>query len=495
MIKLAEVLKLLLIVSCVFSASENGEKRELSEHFIAKDRLFKWIKENNDTDTLYCHTNTDDIYEDTFLKTMIAPMIKSYPCGKNNESPYYQYRGGFIQNGQLNGKGKLFFMSEKEWIRLPKEKRYEVQKQKVCFMTNNVWLKPIKEIIGYFKDGKLHGKARITYYDKSYSLGIYRNGRAHGHHRLFDPKGNLVESGIYEKGWPKGYHWRLEYDHLVYIDRTIVQDYVKPTLVFPILNNGSLGDPMAGDYFPYSGALENIHDIKLKPLTFTKLLYCNLEIAYEVLKRQPYRYSVHSRRKFSESKHDHTLLCDIIPRNERAKANAVLRNWFKKIDEILKPEKLGIVSYSNSIKANEILWRLAPLEVEPNLEISRQLISNIQLNVKNKNTTAKIFGGSTVRVHISGNTIALNRNNIPNGLNDIRIDKEHQKLILADKTFNWSPTRITGIFKNGVLNGLTRIETNTSTTIWGIVRKGILHGPVLTNGITYLLEPVSTLKV
>ena len=67
MIKLAEVLKLLLLVSCVLSASENDEKRELSEHYIAKDRLFKWIKENNDTDSLYCHTNTDDIYEDTFL--------------------------------------------------------------------------------------------------------------------------------------------------------------------------------------------------------------------------------------------------------------------------------------------------------------------------------------------------------------------------------------------------------------------------------------------
>ena len=81
----------------------------------------------------------------------------------------------------------------------------------ICFTTNNVWLKRAEEIIGHFKNGKIQEKARITYYDKSYSLGIYRNARAHGHHRLFNPKGYLAESGMYKKRWPKGYHWCLEY--------------------------------------------------------------------------------------------------------------------------------------------------------------------------------------------------------------------------------------------------------------------------------------------
>ena len=207
-----------------------------------------------------------------------------------------------------------------------------------------------------------------------------------------------------------------------------------------------------------------------------------------------FSYSFQSKTKFPLFGFNHSLLCDVIPRHNIPQPRFQLQRWFEAIDRILLPQKADIAPLSNVIKAHEILWKLRPIEEKPKHEYSAQLISHMRLDMANKTLTARIFGSFPVRIAITGESIAVNRKNNPNGINDIRIVKEDQKLLPADKTLGWAPIRITALFNKGILNGLTRIETNVSTIVWGIAINGTLHGPSITYKIPYIIEPVSKNK-
>ena len=271
----------------------------------------------------------------------------------------------------------------------------------------------------------------------------------------------------------------------------MVVNNVKPTLLFPFLDDGTLGDPIAGDFFPHSGALENLHKVILTNITSTICSDCLLDIQYKVQEKENYTYSIHSRSKFPlYSYKNHSMLCDITPRNSNDTAPEKLLNWFKSIDETLLPRKIS--NYEQDVStAHQVLWRLRPELEEPDTNNSVKLISNFFLNHKTKNMTARILGSSEVEITFTGGAVTLDSNNQPNGINEISVVKKYHPLIPKDNTLGWSPTKIVGMFSHGELNGYTFVETNVSTHAWVTVKKGILHGPSIIYGISHILEPVS----
>ena len=66
--------------------------------------------------------------------------------------------------------------------------------------------------------------------------------------------------------------------------------------------------------------------------------------------------------------------------------------------------------------------------------------------------------------------------------------KLHQQYVPKDETLGWAPTRIAGHFSDGVLNGIALITTNISTDVWATVKNGVLHGPCVIYGISYILN-------
>ena len=374
--KLHTRLQLLLTLPHFFSVhGEQGKKFEISLHDATKDAIQEWLNMNKNGGKFPCNYKSRPVYKNTFLRDMKAPEIKSFPCREGSEQQHFTFTGGFISDGYLNKKGKLSFFTDKEWLKLPYEKRVGNEKGNICFLKGNLRSKEMKEIIGSFKNGSLHGNAHIKYRDKSYSIGRFRNGKTHGIHKYFNPNGKLVESGPYENGWPKGYHWQVEHGHLMYRDRTIVQEDVMPSLVFPIQDDGTLKDPMAGDYLPYSGALENIHEVALKGI-ISNISECYLQLEYELKSKNNFSYSIQSKTKFPLFGFNHSLLCDIIPRHKIPQPRFQLQRWFEAIDRTLLPQKADIAPLSNVIKAHEILWKLRPIEEKPKHEYSAQLISH-----------------------------------------------------------------------------------------------------------------------
>ena len=170
--------------------SENGGQN-MSQQEKLKEIILDWWKSNNVSKPLQCNHKISSVYKNTYLRKMQSPEIKSFPCEVNTASPYYNFKGS-IENGYLVGKGRLLFLSNQDWLKLPSERRKYIKEKHVCFSTtfpvNN---QHVKEIIGTFKNGYMHGSTRITFKDDSFNIGTYKNGKAHGYQRNFNQHGSL----------------------------------------------------------------------------------------------------------------------------------------------------------------------------------------------------------------------------------------------------------------------------------------------------------------
>ena len=67
----------------------------------------------------------------------------------------------------------------------------------------------VAEIRGNYKEGKLDGKAKITFKDRSTVDGYFKTGILHGFARYFDKKGRLTFIGNHKNGRPDGTCWKI----------------------------------------------------------------------------------------------------------------------------------------------------------------------------------------------------------------------------------------------------------------------------------------------
>ena len=67
----------------------------------------------------------------------------------------------------------------------------------------------LTEIKGEYKEGKLEGKAKIIFKDRSTINGYFKEGILHGFARYFDKKGRLNFVGNHKNGRPDGTCWKI----------------------------------------------------------------------------------------------------------------------------------------------------------------------------------------------------------------------------------------------------------------------------------------------
>ena len=67
----------------------------------------------------------------------------------------------------------------------------------------------VEEIIGIYSNGKLSGKGKVTFRDKSFLIGYFKLGVLHGFVRHFDSKGRLRFLGRHRHGQDVGVCWKI----------------------------------------------------------------------------------------------------------------------------------------------------------------------------------------------------------------------------------------------------------------------------------------------
>ena len=465
-----------------------------ANHLIMKSSIMDWWKRNNVTKPIECkYKNTNRYSKNEFTHLLSVPEIKIFPCSGNVTSPKFLFEG-MLREGHLEGKGKLVFINESEWSKLSHSdsKRKQVMammKMNICFKLSNIQAKDIKEIIGTFKNGSIHGLAKITYLDSSFCIGHYKNGKAHGYSRTFSSDNGLLDAGGYYSGLEVGYVWRHRFGHLLYQKEEMVSDNISPTLVFAIANDGSLADPIAGDYFHPSGTLTNVVKVDLIN-TISSKSNCMLDIEYRLSSVENYTYSLSSKNKYPIfGNKEYQALCNGRKRYIDEDVTKTLRNWIEYITDLLEVRLMqpGI----DVSRAPEILWQLRPQLKQLDKANSIRLISDIHLCTETKSMKASILGSPPVKIAFGNGDIKLDHNLTLNGFNHLIVVLEYQQYVPGDKSLGWYPTQISGNFERGVLNGLALVKTNVSTTVWAMLRDGILHGPCVVYGISYIIGTVS----
>ena len=467
--------------------SSNGDAKSVETFNLGiKASIFQWWKKHDVPKVIKCNHKIPSLYKNNLLNLVARTEIKSFPC--KEDEPFYYFKG-FSTNGNVIGNGKLTFLNETEWSKLTENERAEIENRNICFNLPTLGGVNISEIIGTFKNGFLQGKSKVTYRDNFFSISTYKNGHLHGYHRCFNPQGILISVGIYDRGWKIGPHWKYIDGHLLYLDETIIRDKTAPTLIFSISQNGTLNDPISGNYFPLSGALENVYKSKVLSVT-TNDSDCVLDIKYKVLGKENYTYSLYSKSIVPISRNNNKFLCQNTSSKKSSYTVAEkIINWFSLIDNTLRPKK---VEWGTTIQmGHEILWQLRPESEEPDIQKSKRLISNIYLNPETKSMKARILGSIPVKIQFDGEHVKLDTENQLNGYNDINVATEHQKYIPKDTTLGWVPIRIAGKFTHGYLSGYVMVQTSVSSFVWVSVKNGIMHGPCVVYGIANLIDLVS----
>ena len=421
----------LLLIKCLFplhscsvtiSQESNGSSSNLFDHDKHKHimgSILRWWQWNNKTAFLDCKYRQISVYTTNEIFNMIfTPEIKSFPCTKGTTSRHFYFNGTII-NGYLEGKGQLLFISNKEWSKVPPfdakcKEMLALSSFDVCLKISNFQGRDIKKIEGTFKNGALHGMAKVTYMDSTLSIGSYKYGRAHGYMREFDQKKNLVDAGGYEIGWGTGWHWIMRFGHLLYQAREMFDDDLTPTIVFPIADDGSLDDPIAGDYFEHSCSLEATHKVQLIQ-TFSSNSSCLLNINYRLAEKENYTYSLCSKTKYPllNQNEYNLLLCNI---NQEYKTDSVatrLENWFQSINKLLSLS--ATFSHSAKYSPLEVLWKLKPDLEKLDENGAVKLISDINLNIEHNTMTARVLGSPPVKIQFASGDVKLDDNMKLNG--------------------------------------------------------------------------------
>ena len=210
-----------------------GKMFEDNNHRLIKSTIMQWWRKNNVTKPLECkYKNTKNYHEHEFVKFLSRSEIKSFPCSPHNTSTRYYFEGLIregLTEGYLEGKGKLVIISDTEWSNLsnsdPKRKKIMAMANlNICFKVRDHQEREIKEVIGNFKNGLLHGLTKVTYIDNSFYIGHYKNGKDQGYGRTFNSDNSLINVGGYYGGWETGYHWKYRFGHILYQNGEIISN-------------------------------------------------------------------------------------------------------------------------------------------------------------------------------------------------------------------------------------------------------------------------------
>ena len=70
----------------------------------------------------------------------------------------------------------------------------------------------------------MHGPAKITWVDNSTVISKFKNGYLHGYTRTWNSQGTLIKAGYHTKGIENGSHWRVNNNHLMFVNSEMLND-------------------------------------------------------------------------------------------------------------------------------------------------------------------------------------------------------------------------------------------------------------------------------
>ena len=468
-----------------------------SRHNKIKNQIQEWWKENNNQIKRNCIDLKTTLPKLPIKGSSAKLRIRGFNCPPNTDPSLYLFEG-LDKSHYPDGKGKLKLISKTEWLTSPDIEKTSLFDGNICYeMYENYELKNsgVKEIIGTFKNGSLEGTSKIKFYDNSTIISKFKDGYLHGFYRFWDGTGRLESVENYKKGNIFGKRWSIVMDHLIYSNQDVLSlEEKRDTVVFPILSNRSLNDPMVGKFLPHLNVLVDVHTIQLTEIESGKE-ECMLKIKYNKIEKKDFRYMLRIKKRYPLSYHRSLPLCNLETNSNPDNLDPPpkqLHKLFDYVDNVIYGiNDSGIIKYSGNesflayqpfFEGYQILWHLKPLSENMDHSMARHLITNITFNATSNLSTATLFG-SERPLRINLHEFHLNKRFELDGYCDISVAVQDRNLVPRDNALDWPPYRIKGMFRQGKLSGIAIIETDTQSFGWVTLKDNVMHGPVIFQGI------------
>ena len=312
-------------------------------------------------------------------------------------------------------------------------------------------------------------------------ISKFKNGYLHGYTRTWNSEGTLIKAGYYTKGIEKGSYWRVKNNHLMFSNSEVINNAAEDriSLIFPILSNGSIDDPIAGSFLPYLNVLDDVYDAELVKIESFEPS-CMIKVHYNQTTKKNSRYLLRDKVHIPFSLHQSFPLCKNLTDANSDRPDKQLLKFFDYVDRLIYGQ--NVFTFQDYLEGYRALWHLKPLSEELNKTRATKLISNISFDETTKVFLANILG-SEKRLRIYFNEFKLNKKLELDGYCDISVIRDDRHLVSKDATLGWSPYQIRGIFKNGKMNGIAIINTNSQSIGWVTMKDDVMHGPIIFHGL------------
>ena len=345
---------------------------------------------------IFCQTPPQWILQSPMLVEAFSRHIPvhSYPCRPYEVPIRFSFRGEIL-DGRLNGSGKLKLGSKN--LNSDGE---------ACLKVNNIIGKEIKELIGTFVDGLLHGNAKIVFTNGNVIIANCERGLFDGLQRTWDEQGNLMQVGFYQSGAKIGKSWSIIGKSLVYEDVSTTFQ----TVVIPFEESFN-EEVLIGDYWPHIYTLKNVEKGNVIDISFEdKSCLIKIEAKNEECRNHDnYFFDIRFDKIIQSFSEKHQILCEL-NRKEGIANSEKLVGWYEGINESL---------YNQQI--HQILLQMRQEKTGP--ESGPQLVSNVTFNGGTRTFNVTFFGKQNAEVIVD--TAAFNEEGILHGFASLQGSKSH----------------------------------------------------------------------
>ena len=443
------------------------------------EEILQWWKKVSVQKPIQCKMNP--IYtlpfQSSSVKNIIndlsyVPIVKSHPCLETSQKYLDYIFKGNTTNGHFEGPGKLKIFEQWD-IDVIDEKAKET-----CITT--VGNQRNMEIVGNFKNGTLHGVAKMVLQDNSTTITNYVNGVANGAERMWDSNKILFSYSYRIKSKQKSKCWMADETYIYVTDYcSFVQedDFYSSIILIPFDINEEI---LVGKFNALSlvggtaeGVIEELHGANIEITSSDK--DCFMMLKWNLDNKKNYKLFLNvggKHKKVPLLNYKTQPMCSTLKLSNSETPEKQFAFW---------EDSLNSTSNSNGY---EVLDLVKPEEtrMEENKVHQKFIGNDVKIFTSNYLIYANFSHWNGEIVPWIGEKISFDTNGHLHGICTFSLERKYMNNTGKHNFLNWSLKHFHGKFVHGKLQGMARLDTWLDTIIFATFKDNELHGPAFAVG-------------
>ena len=453
---------------------------------LAHEEIIQWWTKMSLQKPIKCQVNQNyttafhPIAEKFLSKVEPIPIITSKPCPCfKDDKKYFKYDfKGNIKMGQLEGPGKLKIFASNN-------NQYSCKFDETCIETNGLLKnKRNLKITGTFKNGTLHGVAKIVFEDQSTMISNFVNGALDGPERLWDSNNRLYSYSFKKKSKQKSKCWKADKNYLFWSDCSFVlEDAAEPfsTILIPFDTKKEIlvgnVNTIGSDNGNIDALVEDLFSAKIEMINNDH--ECFLMLNWDKKERKDFKLSLH------RNGNQKQLPLNYVPNKmchdpNQFTTNKTAKEQFEFWENFINDTFID--GFENGYEVLNLVKPEPSSTLELDLVQQKFISSSITIFISKNIFYANMSHWNGKSLPWRALEIHLDTNGNLHGKCSFLLEMNNWNTTGRHTLLNWSLKYFSGEFFHGKLHGLALLITWDGANIFATFQNGELHGPVFAFG-------------